>query len=231
MTRRLTAVACMAVAVMMGNSSVGWGDDAAPTELSPAPLPSELKTDPLDLPPGESDTHGESSSASDTPDESSAEDDRGTEEESVSEEEFLSDPFPHLESDMQSAVVDLKDGRTHPPAVVTQPRILSRLDILIAQLEKSCRGGGPAGNRAVKPAGESTLKPGPGGRGEMRAPKNDGRDWADLTPKEREKILQSRTDGFPAGFDAVLADYFRRVARGQESAATADDAATPESEN
>jgi hypothetical protein len=71
---------------------------------------------------------------------------------------------------------------------------------------------------------------GPGGQNAMRAPQNDGRDWADLSPKERQKILQSKTDGFPAGYDEILADYFRRVARAQEAAEATDDT-PPESEN
>ncbi len=226
MSRCWTTAFCVAIVSAVGLASVGWGDDAESVEEAPVVLPSELETDPADLPPGESERDTESSTVDETPDEPSAEDNPEPEEDGVSDEEFLSDPFPYLESDMQSAVVDLKDGRTRPPAEVTQPRILSRLDLYIAELEKVNMGAGPGGG--PNPANASTLKPGPGGRGEMRAPKNDGRDWADLTPKEREKILQSRTDGFPAGFDAVLADYFRRVARGQE---TADDAATPESEN
>ena len=49
----------------------------------------------------------------------------------------------------------------------------------------------------------------------MRSPQQDGRKWAELTPKEREKILQSKTDGFPAGYDEILADYFRKLSRAE----------------
>ena len=44
-----------------------------------------------------------------------------------------------------------------------------------------------------------------------------------LTPKEREKILQSKNEGFPAEFDDVLADYFRRIARESEGGADGSD--------
>ena len=69
---------------------------------------------------------------------------------------------------------------------------------------------------------------GPGGQNEMRAPRDDGRDWADLSPKERQKILQSKTDGFPAGYDDILADYFRRVARAEAAAPPSADEAAPD---
>jgi hypothetical protein len=142
----------------------------------------------------------------------------------LSDEEFLSDPFAHLEGDMQSASVDLRVGETRPPAQVTQPRILSRLDLLIEQLECKCNGAGRAGQYVNRPAERSSLQRGPGGQNAMRAARDGEKDWGNLTPKEREKILQSRNDGFPAGYDEILADYFRRVARAEETAGAAPDA-------
>lgn len=145
-------------------------------------------------------------------DEEPAEDD----EPSPEEQAFLQDPFTYLQSDMQSATLDLKEGETKPPADVTQPRILHRLGLLIEQLERQGAGAGQAGQQVNRPAQQSSLMRGPGGQNEMRAARDDGRDWADLSPKERQKILQSKTDGFPAGYDDILADYFRRVARAQQ---------------
>ena len=58
--------------------------------------------------------------------------------------------------------------------------------------------------------------------GELRAADKSGRDWAKLTPKERERILQSRDEGFPPGYEDVLADYFRRISRGEEESAVPD---------
>jgi hypothetical protein len=149
-----------------------------------------------------------------TPDENEPPD--ADDEPSAEDQAFLQDPFSYLQSDMQSATMDLKEGQTTPPADVTQPRILHRLGLLIEQLERQGSGAGQAGQRVNRPAEQSSLMRGPGGQNEMRAPRDDGRDWADLSPKERQKILQSKTDGFPAGYDDILADYFRRVARAQQ---------------
>src|SRR5262245_7541698 len=52
------------------------------------------------------------------------------------DDKWLSDPFGAIEGDMNSAIADLDDGRTHPPAEVTQPQIIDRLDTMIDLLEK-----------------------------------------------------------------------------------------------
>lgn len=133
----------------------------------------------------------------------------------VADNEWMQDPFKHLQVDMKSIVGDFEEGVTNPPATVTQPRVLSRLDHLIVMLEKKCKksGSGSAPAFATKGANASTLKKGPGGQGKMRAADRKGRDWAKLTPEQRDKILQSKTEGFPAGYDDILADYFRRLAK------------------
>jgi hypothetical protein len=147
-------------------------------------------------------------------------------------EEWLKDPFLVLDFEMDAVVEDFKDGKSKPPAESTQPRIISRFDAVIEQLEKKMGGSG-AGNRPVKPADKSTLAKGPGGMGELRTPKKTGKGYDDLTPKEREKILQSKTEGFPPGFEDVLADYYRRLAKADaaaaETSAEAPPAAKPDS--
>jgi hypothetical protein len=132
-------------------------------------------------------------------------------------EEWMKDPFLVLGFEMEAVVEDFKDGKSKPPAESTQPRIVSRFDAVIEQLEKKMgSGGGPGG---VKPAEKSTLAKGPGGMGELKTPKKTGKGYDDLTPKEREKILQSKTEGFPPGFEDVLADYYRRLAKADGAAA------------
>lgn len=133
-------------------------------------------------------------------------------------QEWLKDPFLVLDMEMEAVVTDFGEGKPKPPAVSTQPRIVSRFDTLIEMLEKKCSGSGPGGRSPVKPADSSTLSKGPGGMGELAAPKKNGKGYEDLTPKEREKILQSTTEGFPPGFEDVLADYFRRLSKAEESA-------------
>jgi hypothetical protein len=128
----------------------------------------------------------------------------------VDSKAWLKDPFRHLQTDMVEVIDDLADGQTHPPAHVTQPKILSRLDVLIDILEKQCKAGG--GGNPNSPLRRSVLAGGPGGIGNLNAPRNSRRKWAELTPKERERILQSRTEGFPAGYEEILGEYYRRLA-------------------
>lgn len=133
---------------------------------------------------------------------------------------WMEDPFTVLELEMLEASGDLKSGATRPPAQVTQPRILSRLDMMIEQLEQKCNGsktGSSSGTNPSKPAEESTLRKGQNREGELRAPDQAGRNWAKLPPKERERILQARDEGFPPGYEDVLADYFRRISRGDDA--------------
>lgn len=134
----------------------------------------------------------------------------------VRDDAWLKDPFKNIQTDVKSVISDFDKGQTRQPVKTTQPRIITRLDTLIEMLEKSCKGGsGAAGANPTRPANSSTLAGGPGGQGKLKAPDKKGRNWADLTPKQREKILQSRTEGFPPGYEDILADYFRRLARNQ----------------
>ena len=134
----------------------------------------------------------------------------------VRDDAWLKDPFKNIQTDVKSVIKDFDQGQTKHPVKTTQPRIINRLDTLITMLEKSCKSGsGGAGANPTRPANSSTLGKGPGGQGEMHAPDKKGRNWAGLTPRQREKILQSRTEGFPPGYEDILADYFRRLARNQ----------------
>ena len=135
-------------------------------------------------------------------------------------EEWKEYPLGILEMEMGEVIEDLASGKPKPPALATQPRIISRLDFMIAALEKKTggKGGGLGGD---KPAEKSTLKKGKMQNGNLRAVKNEGDRWANLTPKEREKVLQSQGEGFPAGYEDVLADYFRKLSKSEKPAAAA----------
>lgn len=65
----------------------------------------------------------------------------------------------------------------------------------------------------MNPATASNLRNGKGKVGKLRDPSASKREWAKIAPKDREKILQSKTEGFPAEFDDVLSDYFRQVSK------------------
>lgn len=135
-------------------------------------------------------------------------------------EEWREYPLGVLEMEMQEAIEDLASQKAKPPALVTQPRIISRLDVMIEELEKKTGGGTGSNNAGNKPAERSALRKGKSKDGEMRAVRKEGDKWAELPPKEREKILQSQGEGFPAGYEDVLADYFRKLAKTEKPAAT-----------
>ncbi len=135
-------------------------------------------------------------------------------------EEWKEYPLGILELEMAEAIEDLSAGKSKPPALVTQPRIISRLDLMIEELEKKTGGGGTgSSNSGNKPAEKSVLRKGSMKEGQMRAANTEGKRWADIPPKEREKILQAQGEGFPAGYEDVLADYFRKLAKSEKPAA------------
>lgn len=146
-------------------------------------------------------------------------------------EEWREYPLGVLEMEMQEAIEDLSAQKAKPPALVTQPRIISRLDVMIEELEKKTGGGAGSNNAGNKPAERSALRKGKSKDGEMRAVRKEGDKWAELPAKEREKILQSQGEGFPAGYEDVLADYFRKLAKTEKPAAApaaTDKPAAPE---
>ncbi|MCA9241899.1 MAG: hypothetical protein KDA37_16930, partial [Planctomycetales bacterium] len=56
-------------------------------------------------------------------------------------------------------------------------------------------------------------------RGTGEAPDVDlppGGDWGELPPAERERVTQQIIREFPAHYRAVIEDYFRSLARGQQ---------------
>lgn len=138
------------------------------------------------------------------------------------DEAWLEDPFGAIGGDMRTASGDLHEGHTEPPVSVTHPRVEQRLEQLIAMLEKQCQGtGSGGGGNPSRPAARSTLRSGADKQGPLTDPTASNRAWAQLTPKDREKIEQARGEGFPAGFEDVLADYFLRLAQEEESAESA----------
>lgn len=147
------------------------------------------------------------------------------------------DPLGDISLDMQLVVEELSDLSTGEPTRETQGVIVDKLDQLIAQLEKeceACRGNGSGAN-PNRPLADSVIIGGPGGSGDLHAPKREGRDWGKLPEKERERILQSLTEGFPAHYQKILERYYKRLADDGTDAAdeapaddeAADDGAEP----
>ena len=140
------------------------------------------------------------------------------------------DPLRYLASDMGEIKTDLSEYKTDQPVQAKQEKVVKRLDKLIEELEKACKSGaGGGGANPTRPANSSQILKGPGGSGAMHDPREGDKDWGQLPPKQREQILQSRTEGFPAGYESMLQRYYQRLAQEQVSDETAagDEAAGP----
>jgi hypothetical protein len=142
-------------------------------------------------------------------------------------EGWREDPLRHIEEDMRLCVGDLSELKTDKPVQKRQDVVVSRLDTVIQLLEQECKSAG-AGSGGSKPLGRSVIAKGPGGQGDMHDPKAGEKQWASLPPKQREQILQSRTAGFPVGFESILQSYYERLAQEQVEATPASSAPAEE---
>ncbi|MDR3617746.1 MAG: hypothetical protein P4L85_00205 [Paludisphaera borealis] len=115
---------------------------------------------------------------------------------------------------MNVVVGSLAKTVTGEPVQKDQKVILRNLDALIAALEKECQAckGGMAKNRPNRPAPDSNIHGGTGGIGDLVEPGKGDKDWTKLTPRERDRILQSMSEGFPPEYRTVLERYYRRLA-------------------
>lgn len=137
-----------------------------------------------------------------------------------------SDPIKFISRDMKSVVGDLAEYHTDKPVQVKEQKVVSQLDELIAELEKECKSGKPGGSlNPSKPMPDSKLGGGPGGIHDLTDPKASEKAWGNLSPKQREQILQSKTDGFPPGYETLLQNYYRRLAAEQVTDEKGADAA------
>jgi hypothetical protein len=59
---------------------------------------------------------------------------------------------------------------------------------------------------------DSTISRGTGGIGALVDPAETGKDWGKLSGRERDRILQSLSEGFPPEYRTVLERYYRRLA-------------------
>lgn len=134
-----------------------------------------------------------------------------------------------IASKMNRVVASLAETTTGKPIQKEQRVILNDLDDLIAELEKQCQAcrGGIARNRPASPATDSNPHGGTGGIGDLIEPGDGDKDWAKLSPRERDRILQSMSEGFPPEYRSVLERYYRRLAE-ETPAATGNQAETEE---
>lgn len=141
-------------------------------------------------------------------------------------QEEAPDPIGELALQMEEVVIDLSGLTTGEPVRKTQRQIVARLDKLIADLEKESeqqRGGGSGANPS-RPMADSMITGGPGGIGDLHAARKTGKQWAELPPHERDRIVQSMTEGFPAHYQKILERYYKRLA--EEAPAAVGEQAT-----
>jgi hypothetical protein len=128
---------------------------------------------------------------------------------------------------MTGVTDELAKKETGPPVQKQQQVIVRDLDELIAALEKeSERRGNRASNNPRRPAQDSMIKEGPGGIGDLVDPRESEKDWAKLSGKERDRIIQSMSEGFPPEYRTVLERYYRRLAE-EKTVRNSGEAAQP----
>lgn len=128
-----------------------------------------------------------------------------------------SDPIGALALDMEEVVLDLAALTTGEPTQETQKEIVGKLDKIIEELEREQESmrGGASGNNPQRPMQDSQITGGPGGIGDLHAARREGKQWAELPPHERDRILQSMSEGFPAHYQKILERYYKRLAEEQ----------------
>lgn len=128
---------------------------------------------------------------------------------------FAADP-PAAAIAGKMAVVtdDLNRNETGKPVQAAQKAIVHDLDELIASLEKQCQNcrNGMKRNNPNRGMADSTISSGTGGVGTLLNPGDNGKDWGKLSGRERDRILQSMSEGFPPEYRTVLERYYRRLA-------------------
>lgn len=132
------------------------------------------------------------------------------------------DPINDIAVAMGDASHDLGGLQTGQPVQVKEQKVVGQLDVLIAELEKRIGSGGGSARPTI-PLGDSRIVKGPGGSGPLHDPRAGTKLWGQLPPKERERILQSQNEGFPAGYESILASYYSRLAEGQPGEASSAD--------
>jgi hypothetical protein len=123
-------------------------------------------------------------------------------------------PVTEITQKMTVVAGDLGKVQTGEPVQTKEKAIVGDLDELIAELEKQCAAcrGGIKKNNPSRGMADSMISGGTGGIGDLVAPGESAKDWAKLSGRERDRILQSMSEGFPPEYRLVLERYYRRLA-------------------
>ena len=132
---------------------------------------------------------------------------------------------------MGGVVDNLGKKQTGSPVQGEQKEIVRDLDDLIASLEKECQNckNGIKRNNPKNGMADSIISSGTGGIGTLTNPDEGGKDWGKLSDRERDRILQSMTEGFPPEYRTVLERYYRRLAEEKSAKAPGDTARAKDS--
>jgi hypothetical protein len=131
-------------------------------------------------------------------------------------------PMPsQIAGKMAGVAGELRQTQTGEPVQGEQKAIVRDLDTLIAALESQCQAcrNGIKRNNPNKGMADSMISRGTGGVGDLQNPSVTGKDWAKLSDRERDRILQSMSEGFPPEYRTVLERYYRRLAEEKPAAA------------
>ena len=128
------------------------------------------------------------------------------------------DPLASVVDGMAGATAGLTDLHTDRPVQDQQRAATSGLDVYIKQLEAECKAGSGGNPNPTKPLSKSQITQGPGGSGPLHDAAGGAKAWAALPAKDREQITQTQTEGFPAGYEQVLAGYYSRLSAEQVAA-------------
>jgi len=123
-------------------------------------------------------------------------------------------PAAAIATKMATVTDELNRIETGPPVQAEQKEIVRDLDELIASLEKQCQAcrNGIKRNNPRRGMADSMISGGTGGIGTLLNPSDTGKDWGKLSGRERDRILQSMSEGFPPEYRTVLERYYRRLA-------------------
>ena len=133
-------------------------------------------------------------------------------------------PITGISSKMTGVTAELSKTITGEPVQTSQVEIIGDLDELIAALERECQGcrNGIKRNNPNRGMADSNISGGTGGIGDLVPTDQSGKDWASLSDRERDRILQSMSEGFPPEYRTVLERYYRRLAEETPASATPD---------
>ena len=133
------------------------------------------------------------------------------------------DPLRAIFQRMSSVHHDLSELKIDEPVQTKERQVVRSLDELIAALERHCSGLGkgnvPNGGRK-----DSIIVKGDPTMGDLHGVDPNARQWSQLPAKVRGEILQSKTEGFPPGYEGLLQSYYRQLA---DEKSLGDKAAAP----